>query len=220
MTPLQKAFSILGLEPGSSKQSIQTRYRRLIIVWHPDRFVSVEDKKSAEDELKKINNAKDLLWKHFESGTHKASGCECQQTAAPPPDPGPKPGPGPGRSRTHTDDEEQAKRRDEERKRKAAAEEAARQQQQDQQRRAQQQTFAEAEKQEVALKENKLRWTVATAEGALLVALCLFGWIGTGINAACHDFAWRWEQDHKPKTDNTNTGEHEKPWDPTYRGMR
>lgn len=205
MNPLQKAYSILGLEPGSSKQSIQTRYRRLIMVWHPDRFVSIEDKKNAEDELKKINNAKDLLWKHFDSGTHKASGCECQSTG-PGPEPGPKPPPGPGRSRTHTEDEEQAKRRDEERKRKAAAEEAARQHQQEQQRRAQQQTFAEAEKQEAAMKEHKLRWTVAAAEGALLIALCLFGWIGIGIHAAWHDFAWHWEQDHKPKQDdNTNT---------------
>lgn len=202
MNPLQKAYSILGLEPGSSKQSIQTRYRRLIMVWHPDRFVSPEDKKHAEDELKKINNAKDLLWKHFDSGTHKASGCECQQSQGPPP---PKPPPGPPPDWKKHDDEERAKRRDEERKRKAA-EEAARQQEEERKRREKQQTFAEAEKQEAAMKEHKLRWTVAAAEGALLIALCLFGWIGTGIHAAWHDFAWHWEQDHKPKQDeNTNT---------------
>ena len=207
MTPIQKAYSILNLEPGSSKQTIQTRYRRLIMVWHPDRFTSPEDKALAENELKQINNAKDLLWKHFDSGTHKASGCECQQSAGHGPDPGPKPGPGPGPGPGRkTDDEEQAKRRDEERKRKAAAEEAERQEQQRKQQAASQQTYAAAATQEAAMKEHKLRWRIAQAEGAILVALCLFGWVGTGLNAAWHDFAWHWEQDHKPKPkDDTNT---------------
>lgn len=204
MTPIQKAFSILNLEPGSSKKTIQTRYRRLIMVWHPDRFTSAEDKAHAENELKQINNAKDLLWKHFDSGTHKASGCECQQSAGHGPDPGPKPGPGPGPGRKT--DEEEAKRRDAERKRKAAAEEAERQEQERKKREAQQQTYEAAATQEAAMKEHALRWKIAQAEGAILVALCLFGWVGTGINAAWHDFAWHWEQDHKPKPkDNTNT---------------
>ena len=205
MNKLQKAYSILGLEPGSSKETIQTRFRRLIMVWHPDRFTSDEDKKNAEEELKKINNAKDLLFQHFNGGTHKASGCECQQPSAEG-SPHSSKGPGPGRSRTAADDEAEAQRRDDERKRRAAAEESARKQQQQQQTQSTQQQYTNAEKQEAALNENKLRWKIALAEVALFVGLSLFGWAGNGVKDWWHDFSWHWQQDHPSHSDtSTNT---------------
>ena len=61
MNELHKAYAILGLEPGSTMDSIMRRYKRLIMVWHPDRAPTKEHKDFAEEELKKINNAKDLL---------------------------------------------------------------------------------------------------------------------------------------------------------------
>jgi curved DNA-binding protein CbpA len=82
MSELLKAYTVLGLEPGSNKESIQTRYKRLIMVWHPDRFPTAEGKLDAEEELKKILNAKELLIKHFDSGKHKGSTCECSRTGA------------------------------------------------------------------------------------------------------------------------------------------
>ncbi len=83
MNNLHKAYAVLGLEPGSSMESILRRYKRLIMVWHPDRAPSAEHKEFAEEELKKINNAKDLLSKHFGAGGgHKTSGCECQPGSA------------------------------------------------------------------------------------------------------------------------------------------
>lgn len=188
MNELHKAYRTLGLEPGSSKEAIQRRWKRLAMVWHPDRMNSDESRKDAEEELKQINHAKDVLWKHFESGEHKATGCECQPGAtsqqAGHTTSGEKTGPGPGRSRTGSGDpEEEAKRRDAERQRRAA-EEAARQQQQAEQK---QQEFTAAQEQEKLNEENKLRWKAATVEAIVFVGLCVFGWIGSGIGAAIHD---------------------------------
>jgi curved DNA-binding protein CbpA len=78
MNELQRAYFILGIMHGCSMEAIKTRYRRLAMVWHPDRCATDAQRQFAEEELKKINNAKDLLLKHFESGEHKASGCQCQ----------------------------------------------------------------------------------------------------------------------------------------------
>ena len=82
MNELHKAYAVLGLDPGSSMESIMRRYKRLIMVWHPDRAPTPDHKEFAEEELKKINNAKDVLTKHFgASGGHRATGCECQAGA-------------------------------------------------------------------------------------------------------------------------------------------
>jgi hypothetical protein len=75
---LLDAYHVLGLEPGSSIESIRRRYRRLIMVWHPDRAPSAEDRRFAEEELKKINNGKDLLERHFRDEHIVASSCACQ----------------------------------------------------------------------------------------------------------------------------------------------
>lgn len=196
MNDLHKAYQILGLEPGSSKETIQRRWKRLAMVWHPDRFPNEEGKKDAEDELKKINHAKDVLWKHFESSDHKATGCDCQPGVAgaqsgPSSDPnksgrGPRPGPG---RRTGGDPEDEAKRRDAERKRRAA-EEAARQAQQQQQ-----QAYQSAQQQEISQQEEQIRWKIALAEGLIFTGLCIFGWIGSGISTAIHD--WKADADRK-----------------------
>jgi curved DNA-binding protein CbpA len=77
MSPLHKAYSILGLEPGSSLEAVEARYQRLLTVWHPDRFPTVEGKREAEQELDKINYANDLLHDHFESDKHDGDACEC-----------------------------------------------------------------------------------------------------------------------------------------------
>ncbi|MGI0135400.1 MAG: J domain-containing protein, partial [Candidatus Micrarchaeaceae archaeon] len=75
---LAKAYFILSLEPGAPLDKIIKRHKRLIMVWHPDRFPTEDGKKDAEEELKKINNAKDDLKNHFENN-HKASGpCACK----------------------------------------------------------------------------------------------------------------------------------------------
>jgi len=56
MNELHKAYQALGLEPGAALDIIKRRYRRLALVWHPDRMSSADAKREAEEELKKINN--------------------------------------------------------------------------------------------------------------------------------------------------------------------
>ncbi|MBX9724464.1 MAG: J domain-containing protein, partial [Candidatus Obscuribacterales bacterium] len=190
MNKLHEAYSILGLKPGSSKETIQKRWKRLSMVWHPDRLPTEEGKIEAEEELKKINNAKDLLWKHLESAEHKSSGCECQPGASTEQQAQntgqQKTGPGPGpKRRPHADPEEEAKRKDAERQRRAA-EETARQQQQAQQQQARQESYQAAQEQE---KSDNLRWKIAKAEAIIFAALSVFGFIGSSINAGIHSIA-------------------------------
>ena len=82
MSDLHKAYIDLGLEPGASLEAILLRYKRLIMVWHPDRMPNDAGKHDADEELKKINNAKDVLKQHFDSGEHRDSGaCACRSGA-------------------------------------------------------------------------------------------------------------------------------------------
>lgn len=169
MNDLHKAYSILGLEPGSSMDVIQRRYKRLIMVWHPDRFQNAEGKSDAEEELKKINNAKDILAKHF-AGGHKDTGvCDCRSSS----DEGQyqrAPGStGPGRKAKSTDDifreEQAAKQRDSERSEEARhkAEQAA---QEDRE-----QTVKTAFTQESERNTESLRWKISIGSVAAFVLL-------------------------------------------------
>ena len=54
---LKEAFATLEIEDGSSFDKARAAYRRLCIVWHPDRFQDGELKAHAEDKLKRINEA-------------------------------------------------------------------------------------------------------------------------------------------------------------------
>lgn len=222
MSELHKALAVFGLEPGASREAITTRYKRLIMVWHPDRFPNEDGKKYAEEELKKINNANDVLKKHFET-SHKASGCECQRPAGAAASGGTSntnqqrqhgPGPGPGTKRKpDTDPEAEARRRDEERARKAAQDEAARKAAEEAARRQHQSTedqFKAAQRQQNELKWNKIRWQIAAGEAALFIAICTFGWIGHDVKEWWHKVTWEWERDHPKQQDtpppSTNTG--------------
>ncbi len=74
---VQQAFIELGLEPGVPMETVMHRYRKLVRVWHPDRFSSEKDKEEADLELKKINAAREILKEHF-AKNHRGSDCECQ----------------------------------------------------------------------------------------------------------------------------------------------
>jgi curved DNA-binding protein CbpA len=132
MNDLRKAYSILGLEPGAPMEAINRRYKRLVLVWHPDRFHNEEGKLEAEQELKAINGARDLLKDHFVKGGHKETGpCACRvesgQQSAQSKQSAHGPGPGPGRSNNTegTRREEEATRKRDGDSRRHSAEEAA-----------------------------------------------------------------------------------------------
>lgn len=102
---IHKALRDLGIEPGASWDDVTARYKLLVRMWHSDR-ARPEDKAVADQELKKINNARDLLKEHYKSAAHVTSGyCRCQPipvsaepqpaASAPPPPPPPQPRPQP-----------------------------------------------------------------------------------------------------------------------------
>jgi curved DNA-binding protein CbpA len=68
---LRAALDGYNLAPGAGWSEILARYRHLAKVWHPDKFRSSEDKKIAEEKLKQIIAAKDLLQAHYHSGNHR-----------------------------------------------------------------------------------------------------------------------------------------------------
>ena len=212
---LQKAYFVLGLQLGDPMDKVIRRHKRLIIVWHPDRFPNEDGKKDAEEELKQINNAKDDLKNHFEKN-HKAGGsCACRPApGASSQQSGRGTGPGPGKRKTTQEtnrEEAEAQRRSRERAAAAAAEaaEKERQKQAAASATAQKQTAQEALDQAKVLADERLRWKVSLCIGAAWIGLSLFGWIGTSVKSWWHDFSWKWDRDHAPqqqappaKTDN------------------
>lgn len=203
---LRKAYVTFGLEHGSSFEAIKRRYKRLIMVWHPDRFPNAEGKKDAEDELKRINDAKDRLFAHFEK-SHKESGsCACRDqssSSSSETNTSRSQGPGPGKRRTTQEndrEEAEATRRSEERARRAAAESAEKDRQAREAAAAassQQQTMEDALTQQKQLQEEKLRWKLALGLCAAWMALSIYGWAGAGIKGWWHDLTWNWQRDHQ-----------------------
>lgn len=82
MNKIQAAYQKLGVAPGSSLDVVKKRYRQLAMVWHPDRMPTPEGRRTAEEELKQINNAFDSIKKHFDSDHRQGPNCECQSNAS------------------------------------------------------------------------------------------------------------------------------------------
>lgn len=78
MNELHEAYKVLELPPGSDMAAVKRKYRLLSTVWHPDRMASEDFRKQADDKLKTINHARDVLKKHFET-SHQETNCECQE---------------------------------------------------------------------------------------------------------------------------------------------
>ena len=199
---IRKAYLILGLEAGTEWPEIMTKYKRSVMVWHPDRVPNDPKwRDEATEELKKFNWARDILKPHFEGGKHNPNGpCVC------------KPGTthqgsnrtntGPGRRAKTTEEtnreEAEARAKNQERERRAAAEQAAQQQHAHEQNRAVQ-AMQDAIAQERALKENSLRWKIAIALAAAFIGICFFGSTAMGVKEWWHKVQFEWERDHPAK---------------------
>jgi len=224
---LQKAYVTFGLEYGSSFDAIKRRYKRLIMVWHPDRFPNAEGKQDAEDELKRINDAKDKLFAHFEKNHKESGSCSCreQPKASGASDSGANrggqsgttgPGPGPGKRRTTQEndrEEAEARKRNEERARRAAAETAERERQAREAATAEsahKYTFEDALAQQKRLQDERLRWKLAMGLCAAWIGLSIYGLAGVGIKDWWHDVTWKWERDHQPAQPQVNNTTPEK----------
>lgn len=214
MNELHKAYQALGLEPGAAFDIIKRRYRRLALVWHPDRMSSADAKREAEEELKKINNNFEKLKKHFESEHKSGPSCRCQPAAA---------GPPPNNSRNKTADqnnsssssserseaerkrqeEEASRKRTAERERKEAEAEAARRAAQAAQSAQQkQQATEEAINNEALRKEEALRWKFTLLIAVTFVTLVGYCWIGCAARDLVHWSGKQWDDfqsQFKPK---------------------
>lgn len=91
---LPAAYQILGLPQGAARELVQSRYKHLVRMHHPDRFTNQQDKIAAEETLKKINAARELIEKFFDeraiknelsNNDHRAK----EKAPEPPPEPGP-----------------------------------------------------------------------------------------------------------------------------------
>ncbi|MEH2075573.1 MAG: J domain-containing protein [Nostoc sp.] len=58
---INDAYEILGLEPGASQAQVKRTYRKLVKIWHPDRFFDQKQKQEAEEKIKLINAAYNKL---------------------------------------------------------------------------------------------------------------------------------------------------------------
>lgn len=204
---LARAYFVMGIDAGSSMDAITTRYKRLAMVWHSDRFPKAEAKAEAEEEMKKINNARDELKKHFTTN-HKESGyCACRPGAAtdkPKERTGTGQAPGPGKRRTTQEnnrEEAEARRRNEERARRAAEDAAAAKAKQAAA--AAHQASAEysmqsAMEQTKLANDESLRWKVSVCMVVAWIALNAFGAFSMNAKSWWHDFSWKWERDHAP----------------------
>ena len=59
---VHRAYKVLGLLPGASKEEVRGAYRDLVQVWHPDRYSHNERlQQKAQRNLKRINEAFEVL---------------------------------------------------------------------------------------------------------------------------------------------------------------
>ncbi len=82
---LPAAYQILDLPVGCSLEVVQVRYRKLVKKYHPDRFRNAQDKAAAEARLKQINQAKEVIQKHWFEAKVKANEpipCDAEKSAA------------------------------------------------------------------------------------------------------------------------------------------
>lgn len=178
-------------------------------------YPSGDKKLKAEEEMKKINNARDLLKKHFAQGHKNSSPCDCRPGTKSTPPPPPPP---------HNDkaEEEAARKRsteraaEAERARKAAeATAAAERERRAAQDRAQSDRAAakDAVEQQKISDDEALRWRVSIGIIAAWVLVSLFSIATLGLEHVWHNIATSIEQmfakhdDPKPKLQNDSTND-------------
>jgi curved DNA-binding protein CbpA len=210
---LAEAYFTLGMKPGGSKEAVHSRWKRLAMVWHSDRFPSEDAKREADEELKNINNARDILKKHFETSHKNEGSCACNASSAAsqnrqPGGTGPGPGPGKRRNTQDTDREEaEAARRSKERADQTARAAAERTAQEAKARTEANAATAAAEKskqhaeQTAAAESEKLRWKIAIWMAVAWVMISFSAFCLTSVKGWWTHLNDQWNQERQWKAD-------------------
>ena len=174
MNNLHQAYIDLGIPVGSSLDAVERRYKRLVMAWHPDRYPNAEHKREAEEELKKINSAKDVLKEHLKSSQHRETGdCECRSGAAEQAKHRQPGSSGPGRKAKTTaetrQEEFEAQFKDQERANRAEEEERRKAEQNE--KKAHEESVKTAFSQESQRNTESLRWKICIGAAAVSVLL-------------------------------------------------
>ena len=58
-------YRILGIEPSATDEEVKKAYRKMAVMYHPDKVVTLgaDVQKAAEEKFQQINNAKDMIYK-------------------------------------------------------------------------------------------------------------------------------------------------------------
>jgi len=67
-------YKVLGVNPGATKEEIKDAYNKMVKKYHPDKYQEKHMKELAEQKMKEINEAYDLLTKHNGSYNNSYSG--------------------------------------------------------------------------------------------------------------------------------------------------
>jgi len=203
MNELHKAYHALGMEPGAQFEIVKRRYRRLALVWHPDRMTNAEAKREAEEELKKINNNFERLKKHFETDHKPGPSCRCQPAAAGPPPNNPQSAgsgqrsnsqSGPSDAERKRQEEETARKRTAERQRQEAEAEAAQRAAEANRQEKEKAKMAESALSDESVREEEaLRWKCALAAGVTFIALIGYCWVGCAARDLVNCTGKQWE---------------------------
>ena len=82
---IARAYNTFDLPLGTALVEVMVKYRKLAPDMHPDRFFDPAQKKKAEEKLKKLNHAKDVLSDHFKGprASHvEGATCACKPAKA------------------------------------------------------------------------------------------------------------------------------------------
>lgn len=69
-------YEVLGVPQGADEETIKKAYKRLVKKYHPDRYINSPMAKMADEKMKEINMAYDILTgkNHTNSGTNHSGG--------------------------------------------------------------------------------------------------------------------------------------------------
>ena len=75
---MRDPYEVLGIKRGASKEEVKTAYREQAKKYHPDKYVDNPLSELAEEKMREVNEAYDMIMKEFENGN---SGSQSQYSS-------------------------------------------------------------------------------------------------------------------------------------------